>query len=129
MDFLQKVIHDEFIELVGENRVFNTFSTRGGVAIGNKTYVTLIGSHFEGNTFVGGLKGSEYTDYTLRTHQIGLEYYTTVYVYEDIYIFSEDVEPFSAEFNKRKRLQRGTYGVYIGYRKKNNYVLFARKVR
>lgn len=102
----------------------------GGVAIGNNTYVTLIGSHFEGNTFVGGLIGSQCPDYTLRTHQIGLDYYTTVYVYDDIYIFREDIEPFSAEFNERKRLQRGTYGVYIGYGKKNyNYVLFARKVR
>lgn len=96
MVFLQKVIHDEFIELVGERRVFNTFLIRGGVAIGDNTYVTLIGSHFEGNTVVGGLIGSECPDYTIRTHQIGLDYYTTVYVYEDIYIFREDIEPFSA---------------------------------
>ena len=115
------IIHDDFVKLAG-HRVIKTHASRGGVAIGNKAFVMLIGSELNGNTYVGGLKDK--TDFG-HIYESGLRYYTTVYMYDDVYIFKEDIEAFQVE--EATRLNRGTYAVYIGHGKKDNYMLFVRR--
>lgn len=120
----KKIIHDDFIKLVGK-RVIKTWSDRGGVAIGNKDFVMLIGSGLDGNTFVGGLQGKGFPEYVSLVHECGLKYYSTLYVYANAYIFSEDVEPFP--ISTGSRLVAGTYTVYIGYGAENNYLLLVKR--
>jgi hypothetical protein len=115
------IIHEDFVKLAG-HRVIKTLASRGGVAIGNKAFVMLIGSELNGNTYVGGLKDK--SDFA-RIYEAGLRYYTTVFVYNDTYIFKEDVGLFLIE--EAKKLSRGTYAVYIGHGKKGNYMLFVRR--
>lgn len=123
MDISKTIIHDEFLKLV-RNRVIETRSDRGGVAIGNKDFVTVIGSEFEGVTYVGGLAGKGFPDYISLVYELGLEYYNRIYVYaDDVYIFEEDTEP----FKKIQKLNRGNYVVYVGRGGiRKNYVLLVR---
>jgi len=116
------VIHEDFVKLA-DGKVIKTLASRGGVAIGNRAFVMLIGSELNGNTYVGGLKDK--TDFG-HIYESGLRYYTTVYVYDDVYIFKEDVELFLIE--EAKKLSRGTYAVYIGHGKRDNYMLFVRRI-
>ena len=53
-------------------------------------------------------------------------YNTTVFVYNDAYIFKEDVELFLPA--DAVKMNRGTYAVYIGHGKRDNYMLFVRRV-
>ena len=115
------VIHEDFVKLA-DGKVFRTLASRGGVAIGNRAFVMLIGSELNGNTYVGGLKDK--TDFG-HIYESGLRYYTTVYVYDDVYLFKEDIELFLIE--EARKLSRGTYAVYIGHGKKGNYMLFVRR--
>ena len=116
------IIHEDFVKL-SDGKVIKTLASRGGVAIGNKAFVMLIGSELDGNTYVGGLKDK--TDFG-HIYESGLRYYTTVYVYDDVYIFKEDIELFQVE--EATRLNRGTYAVYIGHGKKDNYMLFVSRI-
>lgn len=119
----KKVIHDDFLKL-SRGRVIETRSLRSGLAIGNDNYVSIIGSGFEGVTYVGGLVGKGYPEYISLVYDHGLEYYTRIYVYaDDVYIFEEDTEP----FNKLQKLNRGNYVVYVGRGDtRKNYVLLVR---
>jgi len=122
MDVIKEIIHEDFIKLAG-SRVIKTLSSRGGVAIGNSSFVMLMGSEFSGNTYIGGLKDT--SDFA-QIHEAGLRYYTTVFVYNDTYIFKEDVELFLPA--DAVKMNRGTYAVYIGHGKRNHYMLFVRRI-
>lgn len=117
------VKHEEFLNLVN-NRVVKTYSDRGGVAIGNNDYVTLIGSKFEGVTFIGCLARKDYAEFLSLINQIGLEYCTRIYVNsDDVYIFEQDSQP----FKKTQRLNRGNSIVFTGRGSlRKNYMLLVR---
>ncbi len=122
MDSPLTVTHEDFVKLAG-SRVIKTLSSRGGVAIGNSAFVMLIGSEFSGNTYIGGLKNT--SDFN-RIYEAGLRYYTTIFVYNDTYIFKEDVELFLPA--DAVKMNRGTYAVYIGHGNRDHYILFMRRV-
>ena len=119
------VTYYNFEKLVGKRRIIKTRSTRSAVAVGNENFVTLISLELGGITLVGGLIPREKPDYITRVDEMDLKYYTTVFAYEDAYIYREDEEPFDSGV----KLAAGVYIVYVGFEKRKNYVLFVRRVQ